>query len=168
MKELYPEYLWLGIANERGQVVVATDRQPSVVTTVLNPGFSRCCTEGRSMLVTSNHSPSWEEGRRRTYRADERIPRRISGGHYDTCLNDQLVPNVIQTLLAYQQREGLQEGGHEFLTKSGVAFVQSELQFKGNVNLKQPGLSPALLAEQSSSGMWKRLIHIAMFQYHWV
>ena len=154
MKELYPEYLWLGITNERGQVVVATD------STTVGRDYS-----AESWFQSVLHGGSVHVGDIEPFAimggvdaVELTAPMKGSHGEFlgtiTTRVSMTSLENVlIQTLLAYQQREGLQGGvAYEFLTKSGVAFVQSELQFKGNVNLKQLGLSSALLAEQSSSG----------------
>jgi len=154
MKELYPEYLWLGITNERGQVVVATD------STTVGRDYS-----AESWFQSVLHGGSIHVGDIEPFAimggvdaVELTAPMKGSHGEFlgtiTTRVSMTSLENVlIQTLLAYQQREGLQGGvAYEFLTKSGVAFVQSELQFKGNVNLKQLGLSSALLAEQSSSG----------------
>ena len=61
--------------------------------------------------------------------------------------------NVLtRTLLAFQQGEGFARAlEYQFLTKKGVAFIDSDLMFKGNVNLKQLGLPSVRLSEGSLS-----------------
>ena len=54
------------------------------------------------------------------------------------------------TLLAFRQREGfLGALEYQFLTEEGVAFIDSDLQHRCYVNLKQLGLPSALLSEGS-------------------
>ena len=61
--------------------------------------------------------------------------------------------NVLtRTLLAFQQQKGgLGAMEYQFLTEKGAAFIDSDLQHKGHVNLKQLGLPSALLSEASLS-----------------
>ena len=55
-------------------------------------------------------------------------------------------------LLAFRQREGFWGAlEYQFLTEEGVAFIDSDLQHKGHVNLKKLGLPSAMLSEESLS-----------------
>ncbi len=57
------------------------------------------------------------------------------------------------TLLAFRQREGFWGAlEYQFLTERGLAFIDSDLQHKGHVNLKQLSLPSALLGDGSLSG----------------
>lgn len=59
---------------------------------------------------------------------------------------------MTRTLLAFRQREGFWGAlEYQFLTEQGIAFIDSNLDHKGNVNLKQLGLPSALLSESSLS-----------------
>jgi PAS domain S-box-containing protein len=56
------------------------------------------------------------------------------------------------TLLAFREREGFWGAlEYQFLTEKGVAFIDSDLEHKGLVNLKQLGLPSALISEGSPS-----------------
>src|SRR5205085_5607699 len=41
---------------------------------------------------------------------------------------------------------------YQFLTYKGIAFIDSDLRYKGNVNLKLLGVPSALMSERSLSG----------------
>ena len=55
---------------------------------------------------------------------------------------------MTRTLLAFRQREGIWGAlEYQFLSEKGVAFIDSDLEHKGHVNLKLLGLPSALLRE---------------------
>ncbi|GAB1724881.1 MAG: response regulator [Nitrospira sp. CR1.1] len=154
MKDLYPEYLWLGITNERGQVVVATDPTTVGRDYGAEPWF-QAMLRGESIYAGDVEPFAIMGGVDAiAFTAPLKGPRGEFLGSMTTRVSTTSLENVlIQSLVAYQQRDGLQGGlAYEFLTEPGMAFIESELQFKGNVNLKQLGLSSALLAEQFASG----------------
>ena len=58
---------------------------------------------------------------------------------------------MTRTLLTFRQREGFWGAlEYQFLTEAGIAFIDSDLDHKGHVNLKQLGLPSARLSEASS------------------
>jgi PAS domain S-box-containing protein len=154
MKASYSDYLWIGVTNARGQVVVATDP----------------VTVGRDYSAES-----WFESVRigRGVHMGDVEPFAVMGGPDAVAMTAPItgprgeflgvvttrvgipgLENIMTgTLLAFRQREGFWGAlEYQFLSEKGVAFIDSALEHKGHVNLKELGLPSALLSQGSLSG----------------
>ena len=154
MKILYPDYLWIGATNARGQIVLATE--PATVgrdySTEL---WFQAIRSGRAVHVGDVEPFAAIGG---TDAIAFTAPITGSRGEFLGAVSTRVgVPELehvlTETLLAFQQKMGF-EGSleYQFLTEKGVAFIDSDLDHKGNVNLKQLGLPSALASEQSKFG----------------
>jgi PAS domain S-box-containing protein len=154
MKASYSDYLWIGVTNARGQVVVATD----------------------PVTVGRNYSAeSWFESVRigRGVHMGDVEPFAVMGGPDAVAMTAPItgprgeflgvvttrvgipgLENIMTgTLLAFRQREGFWGAlEYQFLSEKGVAFIDSALEHKGHVNLKELGLPSALLSQGALSG----------------
>ena len=154
MKMSYSDYLWLGVTDAQGQVVVATDP----VTIGRDYG-------AESWFQTARNGQGVQLG--------DVEPFAVMGGPDAIAMTAPItglhgeflgvvtmrvgipgLENVMTgTLLAFRQREGFWGAlEYQFLTEKGVAFIDSDLQHKGHVNLKQLNLPSALLGDGSLSG----------------
>jgi two-component system cell cycle sensor histidine kinase/response regulator CckA len=155
MRTSYPVYLWIGVTNARGQIVVATD--PATVGRDYNaqPWFQTVRNE-RAVHVGDVEPFAVMGGADSVaFTAPITGPRGEFLGAVTTRVGIPALEDVLtRTLLAHQQqREGFSGAlEYQFLTNKGVAFIDSDLQHKGHVNLKQLGLSSVLLSERSLSG----------------
>ena len=154
MMTTYPDYLWIGATNARGQIVVATDPATLGHDYSTQPWF-QAVHNGRAVHVGDVEPFAVKGGADAVaFTAPITGPLGEFLGVVTTRVGIPGLENLVTaTLLAFQQREGL--GGaleYQFLTETGVAFVDSDLQHKGNINLKQLGLPSALLSERSPFG----------------
>ena len=154
MKTLYPDYLWIGATNMRGQIVVATDPATVGMDYSAHPSF-QAVRNGPAVHVGDVEPFVVMDGVDAiAYTA------RITGPHGEflgvvtTRVGIPALEHIMTgTLQAFQHRKGFWGTLHyQFLTNSGVAFIDSDLESPGHVNLKQLGLSSALASEESQSG----------------
>ncbi len=154
MKISYSDYLWLGVTNAQGQVVVATDP----------------ITIGRDYSAES-----WFQAARngQGVQLGDVEPFAVMGGPDAIAMTAPItgrrgeflgvvtmrvgipgLENVMTgTLLAFRQREGFWGAlEYQFLSEKGVAFIDSALEHKGHVNLKELGLPSALISQGALSG----------------
>ena len=149
----HPDYLWIGATNESGQVVVATD--PATVGRDYSAeSWFQAVRNGQGVHM-GDVEPFAVMGGPDAIA----VTAPITGPHGEflgvvtTRVGIPGLENVMTgTLLAFRQREGFWGAlEYQFLTERGVAFIDSDLQHKGHVNLKQLGLPSALLSEASLS-----------------
>ena len=154
VKTAYPDYLWIGATDVRGQIVVATD------PATLGRDYS---AQAWFQAARSGHG---------VYMGDVE-PFAVMGGPDAIAVTAPIigpqgeflgvvttrvgVPGLeavmTRTLLALRQQEGFWGPlEYQFLTEKGIAFIDSDLDHKGLVNLKQLGLPSALLSERSLVG----------------
>ena len=153
-KTSYTDYLWVGVTNARGQVVVATD--PATVGRDYSAeSWFQAVRNGKGVHL-GDVEPFAVMGGPDAIAVTAPItgPRGEFLGVVTARVGIPLLENVMTgTLLAFRQREGFWGAlEYQFLTQKGVAFIDSDLQHKGHVNLKQLGLPSALLSEGSLSG----------------
>ena len=153
-KKSYTDYLWVGVTNARGQVVVATD--PATVGRDYSAeSWFQAVRNGKGVHL-GDVEPFAVMGGPDAIAVTAPItgPRGEFLGVVTARVGIPLLENVMTgTLLAFRQREGFWGAlEYQFLTQKGVAFIDSDLQHKGHVNLKQLGLPSALLSEGSLSG----------------
>jgi PAS domain S-box-containing protein len=154
MKKSYTDYLWVGVTNARGQVVVATD--PATVGRDYSAeSWFQAVRNGKGVHL-GDVEPFAVMGGPDAIAVTAPItgPRGEFLGVVTARVGIPLLENVMTgTLLAFRQREGFWGAlEYQFLTEKGLAFIDSDLQHKGHVNLKQLGLPSALLSEGSLSG----------------
>ena len=154
MKTSHPDYLWIGVTNERGQIVVATDPATVGSDYGTEPWF-QAVRNGRAVHL-GDVAPYEAAGGvdAVAFTAPITGPRGEFMGVVTTQMGIPALENVLtRTLLALRQRKGfLGAMEYQFLTNKGVAFIDSDLSYKGNVNLKQLGLPSALMSDVSLSG----------------
>ena len=153
MKTAYPDYLWIGATNARGQIVVATD--PATLGRDYSAqAWFQAVRNGQGVHM-GDVEPFAVMGGPDAIAVTAPItgPRGEFLGVVTTRVGIPGLENIMTgTLLAFRQREGFWGAlEYQFLTEEGVAFIDSDLQHKGHVNLKQLGLPSALLSEQSLS-----------------
>ncbi|MEO6308691.1 MAG: PAS domain S-box protein [Nitrospiraceae bacterium] len=148
----YPDYLWIGATDVRGQIVVATD------PATLGRDYSaqlwfQAVRDGQGVHM-GDVEPFAVMGGPDAIAVTAPIigSRGEFLGVVTTRVGIPGLENVMtRTLLAFRQREGFWGAlEYQFLTEEGVAFIDSDLDHKGHVNLKQLGLPSALLSEASS------------------
>jgi PAS domain S-box-containing protein len=149
----HPDYLWIGATNARGQVVVATD--PATVGRDYSAeSWFQAVRNGQGVHM-GDVEPFAVMGGPDAIAMTAPITglRGEFMGVVTTRVGIPGLENVMTgTLLAFRQREGFWGAlEYQFLTDKGVAFIDSDLQHKGHVNLKQLGLPSALLSEASLS-----------------
>src|SRR6266850_714919 len=149
----HPDYLWIGATNARGQVVVATD--PATVGRDYSAeSWFQAVRNGQGVHM-GDVEPFAVMGGPDAIAMTAPItgPRGEFVGVVTTRVEIPGLENVMTgTLLAFRQREGFWGAlEYQFLTDKGIAFIDSDLQHKGHVNLKQLGLPSALLSEASLS-----------------
>jgi PAS domain S-box-containing protein len=154
MKRSNSDYLWLGVTNADGQVVVATD------PVTLGRNFS---TEAWFQAVRFGQKVSMGDVEPFAVMGGPdaiAMTAPITGargeflGVVTTRVGIPGLENVMTgTLRAFRQREGFWGAlEYQFLTENGVAFIDSDLHHKGHVNLKELRLPSALISEGSLSG----------------
>ena len=149
MMTAYPDYLWIGATNARGQIVVATDPATLGRDYSAQPWF-QAVRNGQGVHM-GDVEPFAVMGGPDAIAVTAPItgPRGEFLGVVTTRVGIPGLENVMtRTLLAFRQREGFWGAlEYQFLTEKGVAFIDSDLQHKGHVNLKQLGLPSARLSE---------------------
>jgi len=154
VKAAYPDYLWIGATDARGQIVVATD------STTLGRDYS-----AESWFQTVRNGQGVHMGDVEPFAVMGgpdaiAVTAPITGpfGEFLGVVTTRVgVPGLedvmTRTLLALRQQEGFWGAlEYQFLSEKGIAFIDSDLDHKGLVNLKQLGLPSALLSERSQVG----------------
>ncbi len=153
VKTAYPDYLWIGATNARGEIVIATDPATVGRNYSAEPWF-QAVRNGQAVHL-GDVEPFAVMGGPDAIAVTAPItgPRGEFLGVVTTRVGISGLENVMTgTLLAFRQRRGFWGAlEYQFLTEEGVAFIDSDLHHKGHVNLKQLGLPSALLSESSPS-----------------
>ncbi len=154
MKKSNSDYLWIGVTNEFGEVVVATD------PVTLGRDYS---TEAWFQAVRNGQGVQMGDVEPFAVMGGPdaiAMTAPITGlrgqflGVVTTRVGIPGLENVMTgTLLAFRQREGFWGAlEYQFMTENGLAFIDSDLHHKGYVNLKHLRLPSALISEGSLSG----------------
>jgi PAS domain S-box-containing protein len=153
VKIAYPDYLWIGATDAQGRIVVATDSTTVGRDYSAEPWF-QVVRNGQGVHM-GDVEPFAVMGGPDSIAVTAPItgPYGEFLGAVTTRVGIPGLEDVMtRTLLAFRQREGFWGAlEYQFLTEKGIAFIDSDLQHKGNVNLKQLGLPSALLSETSLS-----------------
>ncbi|MBI4401008.1 MAG: PAS domain S-box protein [Nitrospirae bacterium] len=154
MKKSYAVYLWLGVTDKHGRVVAATD-QATVGQDLGRRLFFQYVQEG-GLVHVGDVEPYVAAGGVDAVAFSARITNR-QGEFLGVVTSSVALPALeevlTRTIRTVQAQRGiLGKLEYQFLTRQGVAFIDSDLQHKGNVNLKQLGLPSALLIESGQPG----------------
>jgi len=154
LRAAYPDYIWIGATDERGKIVVATDPATVGRDYSAEPWF-QAVRDGQGIHM-GDVEPFAVMGGPDAIAVTAPIagPRGEFLGVVTTRVGIPGLEDVMtRTLLAFRQREGIWGAlEYQFLSEKGVAFIDSDLEHKGHVNLKQLGLPSALLREGALSG----------------
>ncbi|MGH7215968.1 MAG: histidine kinase dimerization/phospho-acceptor domain-containing protein, partial [Nitrospiraceae bacterium] len=154
MKKSYADYLWLGVTNAHGQVVVATDPL-TVGRSYGAESWFQVVRNGQAVHVGDVEPYSAIGGEDAiAFTAPITGPHGQFLGVVTTRVGIPALENLLtRTLMSSKEHMGfLGAMEYQFLTYKGIAFIDSDLRYKGNVNLKQLGLPSALMSERSLSG----------------
>jgi len=153
MRTAYPDYLWIGATNAQGQIVVATD--PTTIGRDYSAQFWFQTVRNGQGVHMGDVEPFAVMGGPDAIAVTAPItgPRGEFLGVVTTRVGIPGLEDIMTgTLLAFRQRKGFWGAlEYQFLTEKGVAFIDSDLQHKGLVNLKQLGVPSALVSESSLS-----------------
>ncbi|TKB56379.1 MAG: PAS domain S-box protein [Nitrospira sp.] len=153
VKIAYADYIWIGATDARGKIVVATDSSTVGRDYSAEPWF-QAVRHGQGVHM-GDVEPFAVMGGPDSIAVTAPItgPYGEFLGAVTTRVGIPGLEDVMtRTLLAFRQREGFWGAlEYQFLTEKGIAFIDSDLDHKGNVNLKQLGLPSALLSETSLS-----------------
>lgn len=155
MKQAYPAYRWLGITNRTGLVTAATNETSRGQDLSRNAWFRAARDHGR--VVTSDVQP---------FEASDggmdvivfAAPIHDAKGQFEGVLTavvtmQTLEDLVTRTIQVFRLRQGfLGTLQYQFLNARGDAVVDSDLEYKGLVNLKEVGLPSATLGESRRPG----------------
>jgi PAS domain S-box-containing protein len=154
VRAAYPDYLWIGATDERGKIVVATDPD-TVGRDYSAESWFQAVSNGQGVHM-GDVEPFAVMGGPDAIAVTAPItgPRGEFLGVVTTRVGIPGLEDVMtRTLLAFRQREGFWGAlEYQFLTEKGIAFIDSDLDHKGNVNLKHLRLPSVLLSEQSLFG----------------
>jgi PAS domain S-box-containing protein len=154
MKEAYARvYVWLGAVDAKGIVIASTD------PTLLGQDWS-----GKIWFQRARDTRTIHVGDVGTYEAVQGMdaiafsaPIINQTGEFmgvvSTRIGVLMMENVLtQTLHGIESRDGfLGTIGYQFMTQNGDAFIDSDLEHKGGVNLKRLGVTSAVLSQSGES-----------------
>jgi PAS domain S-box-containing protein len=155
MKESYGVYLWLGVMDKEGRIVAATD--PATVGQDLSRTILfKSMRDGRTVHV-GDVEPYEAAGGVDSVAFTAPIigPDGKFLGAVSTRIElPELEDMAVATIHTLQKRRQGSIGTieYQFMTREGVAFVDSDLWHKGNVNLKTLGLASASLLDSGQPG----------------
>ncbi len=154
LRTAYPDYLWIGATDTRGKIIVATDPTTVGRDYSAEPWF-QTMRNGQGVHM-GDVEPFAVMGGPDAIAVTAPIigPRGEFLGVVTTRVGIPGLEDVMtRTLLAFRQREGFWGAlQYQFLTEKGMAFIDSDLEHKGLVNLKHLGLPSALISERSLFG----------------
>ena len=147
-------FLWLGVLDRTGRIVVATDPASVGIHMAASPGFVSVRDAGGihvgDVLV--------DEVTAGTEAVEFTAPLLGDGGTFLGALSGRIgVPALeeiaLRTIKTFNAGESLLgDVEYQFLNDDGRVFVDSDLAHKGNVNLKRLGLTSMWLSEAMPSG----------------
>ena len=147
MKQWYAVYLWLGVTDKDGRIVAATDGV-SIGHDVSQEPWFRAVREQKTTHI-GDVSPYETVGGMDAVAFTSPImgPKGEFLGTVSTRVGlTALEELAVQTLRTLHERMRLARIEYQFLTRSGLAFIDSDLHHKGNVNLKTLKLPSALMS----------------------
>ena len=154
VKATYQDYLWLGVTNERGEIVVATE--PSTIGTDYSSQSGFQFVRDNKRVHVEDVAPF--AAVRNMDALGFTAPITGPGGEFLGTIMARIgaagLDHVLTgTVRAFQQREkfwGPLE--YQVLTEHGLVFIDSFSQGTARLNLKELGLPSAVVSEHSVSG----------------
>ncbi len=149
-----PVYLWLGVTDADGRVVAATEQEVLGLDLGRKPWF-QIARDTRNVHVGD---VGLYEGIKGYDAVAFTAPIFGQRGEFLGVVTTRVcMPNLedmlTQTIHAIETRDPVMgKIEYEFITHDGTAFIDSDLEHKGNVNLKKMGLTSALLSESREPG----------------
>jgi PAS domain S-box-containing protein len=154
MRIYSPMYLWLGVTDAQGRIVAATDPRAIGSDRSQTPWFRVAKTTGQMHIgdVEPAHAANGLEAL--SFTMPIYGPQGEFAGTVSTRVGVPTLEELLtQTIRGMEAREGLLgKIEYQFLTQEGRAFIDSDLEHKGNINLKKAGLPSALLSESDTPG----------------
>jgi PAS domain S-box-containing protein len=151
VKIAYADYIWIGATDAQGKIVVATDSD-TIGRDYSAESWFQAVRNGQGVHM-GDVEPFAVMGGPDSIAVTAPIigPYGEFLGAVTTRVGIPGLEDVMtRTLLAFRQREGFWGAlEYQFLTEKGIAFIDSDLDHKGNVNLKQLGLPSALFSKTS-------------------
>jgi PAS domain S-box-containing protein len=155
MKESYsPVYLWLGVTDERGRVIVATDPR-TVGQDVSKSTWFRAVRSGAPVFVGDVQPYEASSGMDAvSFTAAVTGPRGEFLGVVTSLMGLPVLEEIVTKTVHDVQATGTFLGAieYQFLTRAGDVFIDSDLFHKGNVNLVRLGLPSALVGGPAPPG----------------
>ena len=155
MKDSYrPVYLWLGVTDQHGRVMAATDPK-TVGQDVSKSAWFRAVRSGSGVFVGDVQSYEASSGMDAVaFTAPITDSRGAFLGVVTTLMGlpvlEKVVTKTVHDVQATSTFLGTNE--YQFLTQTGDVFIDSDLIHKGNVNLVRLGLPSALINESAQPG----------------
>ena len=154
MKKSSGMYLWLGVTDNRGVIIVASD-PATVGLDMSKKAWFESVRDGRTVHVGDVEPFEATSGVEAVaFTAPITGLRGEFLGTVTTRIGLQALEEVLtQTIRLFHQREGFFGTlEYQFLTYLGDVFIDSDLAHKGRINLKRLKLPSALLSEVNLSG----------------
>ncbi len=153
VRRIYPAYLWLGLTDRNGRIIVATD-PATVGGDQSRTRWFQSARDGKAHI--SEVEPFEEVGGTDAFALTS--PVRDSRREFVGAVSARLgIPAIEQLLMrtveTFRSREDYAGGiEYQFIDYRGHAFIDSDLFHKGNVNLKRLSLPSAFLSESGRPG----------------
>ncbi|WP_447985560.1 ATP-binding protein [Nitrospira sp. Nam74] len=153
VRQAHPIYIWLGVTNERGEVIAATDAQSYGMK--IDADTLTAVSMQRRIIVRDVQAFTEAAGMDAVAFT---APLVTSEGQFVGTVTSRMGIGAIEEYAAKAMLPlGAKHGGagrieYQFLTHAGFAFIDSDLFHKGFVNLKQLQLPSALLSEVNGFG----------------
>ena len=155
MKESYrPVYLWLGVTDQHGRVIAATDPK-TVGQDVSKSAWFRAVRSGTAVFVGDVQPYEASGGMDAVaFTAPITDSRGAFLGVVTTLMGLPVLEEVVTKTVHDVQATGtfLGTSEYQFLTQTGDVFIDSDLIHKGNVNLVRLGLPSALINTSAPPG----------------
>lgn len=155
MKSVYhPVYFWLGVTDQQGIMIAATE-ESRIGQDYGRSGWFQSARTLRRLVTNDVMSQEADNG---IETVAFTAPIIDSQGNFLGVVTSRVaIPTIesvtMQTLRALEQRPGFVGSiEYQMLTKSGKTFVDSDLDHKGNVNLRAMGLPSALASQGGEPG----------------
>lgn len=155
MKQSYGIYLWLGVTDKEGRIIAATD--PATIGQDLSRRvWFHSVRDGQTVHV-GDVEPYEAAGGVDSVAFTAPIvgpDGRFLGAVSTRVALPALEDVAVATIRALQKRRQGSIGTieYQFLTREGLAFIDSDLWHKGNVNLKTLGVASARLLDSGQPG----------------
>lgn len=155
VRQAYPLYRWLGVTDRMGRITEATNQTSVGQDLSRKLWFQAARDHGRVSMSDVEPFEASDGGMDVLVFA---APRRNGTGEFDGVVMavvtmQELEDLVTRTIQLFRLRQGLLGTvQYQFLNARGNAVVDSDLEYKGFVNLKQLGLPSAFLSESGHPG----------------